>query len=166
MSVLNKSSQGASFLPRGMGVSNRGWKNKKSWLKIFCFSLANVAMLFFSPLNALAQSEGSTQFLRSLRNLDSEEVEKIFGPADRQEELSDQRVSWWYGKSIIFFSQGRVYAWSDGGDLNSRRNLHQIKSKTSSEKNNSSQLWANDWTPPNKAQLEDGVLKQMLGIKN
>ncbi len=119
---------------------------------------------FFLPSDAGAQDDALVEPvpLSSMRDLGAEEVLQHLGPPDRKQAVDEDRESWWYGKSIVFFNQGKVTAWSDSGDFTQRKNLSRIKAEQPQQNQEAFRQWPNDWTPPRADQLEDEVLRRIL----
>jgi hypothetical protein len=96
-----------------------------------------------------------------LKNLSVEEIIKRFGPPDQKRASPNGRESWVYGKSIIFFSEGKVTAWSDAGEFAERKNLAQIQAPPEKDEKDLSQVWINPWTPNSMEHAQDEVLQDI-----
>ena len=97
----------------------------------------------------------------SLKDLSVEEVLKQFGPPDEKKQHSNDRESWFYGRSMIFFNQGKVSAWSNAGEISSRKNLAQIQAPAEEASPKRAENWLNDWTPNTAHRAQDEVLEEL-----
>lgn len=85
------------------------------------------------------------------------QVAQRLGAPDSKRSHGDGRESWVYGKSILFFQDERVTAWSDAGDLGARENLAAIRSSSQSDYELFSKHWKNVWTPAPDISVQDAL---------
>ena len=101
----------------------------------------------------------------SYAGLTEEEVSLRLGPPDENRAAGDpQRQTWVYGRSLLFFTDGRVAAWSDNGDLRNRESLAKLRDNTVPKKREQAEerIWQNAWTPRPRIPVEeviDDILK-------
>lgn len=106
---------------------------------------------------------GARASLRSISALTTEEISKQFGPPDKRE-AKDSREQWFYGTSVIFFTNGKVSAWSDAGELEERHLLASLapapKSKTENEALQPPG-WKNAWQREDRV-TSDQVIDELI----
>jgi hypothetical protein len=122
-----------------------------------------IVLFLLWPLVLFAQTDSGAKPVPvfSLKNLSVEEIGKRLGPPDQKRASANGRESWVYGKSIVFFSEGKVTAWSDAGEFTERKNLAQIQASSEKEEENLSQIWINPWTPNSMEHAQDEVLEEI-----
>lgn len=98
--------------------------------------------------------------------LHAEEIVKRFGEPDRKrEDSSFQTASWYYGESVIFFSQNRVTAWSDIGEFENREQLQRFRlAGPPTSDHFEDQGWINAWTPEKPLSSEEVFDDILAGI--
>jgi len=67
-------------------------------------------------------------------------------------------LEWTYGRSSIFFLEGKVTAWSDVGELSQRERIRSVKSEKPNSDDSLSGVWKNPWTPPARDKVPDDNL--------
>ena len=109
----------------------------------------------YLPFTASAQVLDSLQASKkqelALHGLSPSQIEEKFGKPDGEEKKSEFSFSWTYGKSAVFFLDGKVSAWSDHGDFTERSKLKELKKASPSpQKADLRDEWVNPWTPGKK----------------
>ncbi len=112
-----------------------------------------VGMLLFAAVfvqisNALAEGE-------SLKGMDTQQMQETFGQPDRVVTGTAGNERWHYGQSVVFVNQGRVVAWSDHGELSSRRNQTKVQRLIKQDSTEGQSSWVNSWTPADKADADE-----------
>ncbi len=90
----------------------------------------------------------------SLNDLTEYEILKTYGKPDNIEKSNKEDSRWLYGKSLIFFTKGKVSAWSDQGDLLS-------KESESIKLDRYMRDWENPWTYKSEKN-EDKILLDFI----
>lgn len=98
----------------------------------------------------------------ALKGSTLEQVRAVLGTPDAERNEAEGATSWVYGRSLVFFRNGRVTAWSNAGELEKRRNLARVAEDQGTEYEEFSSSWKNDWTPQ-KAQKPEHVLRELMG---
>ncbi len=96
-----------------------------------------------------------------LNDLSEKQIIKTYGKPDKIVKSSKKQSQWIYGESLIFFSEGKVSAWSDQGDL--LNNKSEFLKLDIYMKN-----WDNPWsyrTKENKEKIFLDYLEDKLGDK-
>lgn len=96
-----------------------------------------------------------------LKGMKASQVRALVGQPDNREITGDSSSTWNYGKSMIFFRDKVVVAWSDSGDLQSRANLALIRDTRKSDFHVFSKRWKNMWTPREELSQKE-VLRELL----
>lgn len=106
-----------------------------------------------------------------LRGLSKEELTKYLGKPDQVSSSTlngsdDQnyRAEWRYGNSLVFLVNGRVTAWSDSGDLESRELVSSLQPKNGRGRLKDIGLdgWKNAWEKEDDITSEE-VVSELLG---
>jgi len=92
------------------------------------------SIIFLTLFISLANAEQL-----SLNDLTEYQIIKTYGKPDNIVKSSKEDSRWLYGKSLIFFTKGKVSAWSDQGDLLS-------KESGAIKLDHYMQGWKNAWT--------------------
>lgn len=98
----------------------------------------------------LDEAFAAPEVLSDLKGMDQKSIEAELGAPDERRGAGQGRESWLYGSSVLLFRDGRVTAWSDAGELLSRRNMAKVKRGAAGEEESvsgSSLIWRNPWTP-------------------
>jgi len=96
--------------------------------------------------------------------LESEEVIERFGAPDQKDNPSKPgSESWHYGSSVIFFTEGKVAAWSIVGNSLSLRQKMQVRRKKlqSGKRSFAEQGWRNAWQRYQQV-VADDVLEEIV----
>ena len=107
----------------------------------------------FVALNVLcwgdcARCEAETETGRFLlAGLSVDEVAHLFGPPSHKNEKRKGRETWIYGKSTVMFTDGKVTAWSNFGDLDEHKNLAAVQREDEDIQEYYDREWLNLWTP-------------------
>jgi len=97
--------------------------------------------------------------------LSSDEIVSRFGKPDRKQESKQRKTqSWWYGKSVVFFEESRVTAWTSGsGELAARqRKVIKKHGYSNAQAPYSKNGWSNAWQrsePVNSDKILEGLLQ-------
>ena len=94
----------------------------------------------------------------SYYGLSQSQIEDRFGKADSERKKPNGSVEWMYGRSSMFFLDGKVTAWSDVGELSQRERIHSIKTEKPINDDSLSGVWQNPWTPPARDKSADDTL--------
>jgi len=85
-----------------------------------------------------------------------------FGRPDEVRSKPNGSSEWLYGQSTLFFSGGKVSAWSDAGELSHRAQVNTLKSDERQASDDLSGQWENPWTPPHRKSSAAAGLKQVI----
>jgi hypothetical protein len=128
-----------------------------------------VALMILSfSLCADAQSASSNKDY--LRGLSKDELIKYLGkpdqvstPSSNDVNSSNPRAEWRYGNSLVFLIDGKVTAWSDSGDLESRKIVSSLQPKGGRGRLKDTGLagWKNAWEKEEEI-TSDEVVSELL----
>ena len=130
-----------------------------------------ISGLFFHLVDSRALAQSTSLIKEYLRGLSKEELVKYLGKPDQisvplaKENGSDnQRAEWRYGNSLVFLVSGKVTAWSDSGDLESRKLLSGLQPKGARARLKEGGLegWKNAWEKEDEV-TSDQVVSDLLG---
>lgn len=104
-----------------------------------------------------------------LRGLNKEELVKYLGKPDQISPPSSNntdpkaRAEWRYGNSLVFLIDGKVTAWSDSGDLESRKLVSSLQPKGGRArlKDGGLEGWKNAWQKEDEI-TSDEVVSDLL----
>ena len=133
-----------------------------------------VALLFhLSALSVCAQNASPNK--EYLRGLSKDELVKYLGkpdqissPTSKNEANENQRAEWRYGNSLVFLVDGKVTAWSDSGDLESRKLVSSLQSKGARARMKDAGLdgWKNAWEKEDEITSDEVVSDLLEGRVN
>jgi hypothetical protein len=90
-----------------------------------------------------------------LKGLDSRQIQETFGPPDKVAHGSPGNERWHYGQSVVFLNDGKVVAWSDRGDLVTRRKQIELQRNIKRDEVDKKSDWVNTWTPNDTADVDE-----------
>ncbi len=123
-------------------------------LSIPCHAAAQPAPTAQSPKRAPSESYyGRTEG----------EMTQRFGRPDEIRNKSNGSAEWIYGASTLFFSAGKVSAWSDAGELSERAEVHKVKRDERETSDDLAGQWENPWTPPRRKPSSVAGLQDVIG---
>lgn len=104
-----------------------------------------------------------------LRGLSKDDLVRYLGKPDQVSSTlmgsnsDDLRAEWRYGNSLVFLVDGKVTAWSDSGDLDSRRLISSLQPKNARGrlKDDSLDGWKNAWEQEDEV-TSDEVVSELL----
>ena len=138
--------------------------------RIEIFLIASLLLGFGAsfPSVASAQAQGlepravTAKESSSFYGLTEGQVTSRFGKPDEVTTKSNGGAEWSYGRSVIFFSGGKVMAWSDAGELQQREKIALLKSDKTKRDDSLSEEWANPWTPPKKGPKLERAIEEFI----
>ena len=114
---------------------------------------ANILLLVLAALGQLplcahiSIAQNNPQKAERLDGLSYAEAETKFGKPDDKIEKSSGGAEWKYGSSTLFFSGGKIMAWSDAGELKTRERRVDLEKAPVKHDDSLSGEWENPWTP-------------------
>lgn len=99
--------------------------------------------------------------LLELAGLDASAITQMFGEPDRRSSSSDAE-NWYYGGSTIFFSGGKVAAWTGAEHLSELRLNHQFVQGPARGGEEYEKGVVSDWRPEANVS-SDEVIKEIVG---
>ena len=152
-------------------------------MRLFICFLPLFIMLLTAPSGG-AQPLTSSKRLgvqsRVLKGLSQKKIIELFGPPNRKYSSSQGSESWTYGSSIVFFTDGKVSAWSDSGELSHGQHVAAMQASHGFTGSNSfdsghnpadageltkRKHWKNAWTPKQEISEKD-VLDSIIDEEN
>lgn len=134
-----------------------------SWLVPLFLALC--VLLFADPVSAQGLEQGSVPAAKgttSFYGLTTGQVKTRFGDPDEVRNKPSGSTEWSYGRSVIFFSNDKVTAWSDAGELVQREKMALLKSDRSKRDDTLSEEWVNPWTPPKRGVARSAGIDEMI----
>ena len=137
----------------------------------FLLSLAFVALSFCAlPFCALPASAQPITNLQTAKRPASEsyygqteaQMTARFGRPDEVRNKTNGSSEWLYGQSTLFFSGGKVSAWSDAGELAQRAQVNTLKRDDRQASDDLSGQWENPWTPPRRKGSASASLQDVI----
>ena len=125
---------------------------------------ALILLLLLSPLAASSQLpavRGSKGSAPSFYGLTEAQIESRFGKPDDKIVKPDLSTEWNYGKSIFFFAEGKVNAWSDTGELAQREDELSLQKDPVRRDDSLLGEWVNPWTPGKRRSASSNVLDEL-----
>jgi hypothetical protein len=120
--------------------------------EFLCSVAAILILTAATPAAAQTITAPSKNAAQSYYGLTQAQIEMRFGGPDRKLEKSGGGSEWSYGNSVFFFTEGKVNAWSDGGELRQREDENALRQEPSRHDDALSGEWENPWTPGKKKQ--------------
>ena len=124
-----------------------------------------VLCLYHPVLKSDAQVSELNQFAKMEPGLSEAEIARQIGQPDKKTQTGPSTETWYYGQSVVFFTENTVTAWSDKGEIESRARALYFKSPPDTvEEQLKKDGWVRDWKYKKPVTSTD-VLQEMLPKK-
>jgi len=121
-------------------------------------NLSSARAQFTAPNQVL----GGEADLSSIRGLKPDELVGVLGKPDSKTSAGN-REEWRYGNSLIFIQNGSVNAWSDGGDLVSRKVISNLRTDEKKSSTTEFSGWKNAWEKEESIAADD-VISELVKL--